>query len=38
MMLRKDLNDMVTPETVKANWSTITDMTNAKMFDNIQVS
>lgn len=36
-MLRKNLNDMVTPEAVRDNWTAVTDMSNAKAFDSIQV-
>lgn len=31
------MNDMVTPEAVRDNWSTITDMTGAKSLDSIGV-
>lgn len=35
-VLRQNLNDEVTVEDVKENWLNITDMSNAKHFDNIQ--
>ncbi|XP_014237717.1 peroxisomal multifunctional enzyme type 2-like [Trichogramma pretiosum] len=36
MMLRKNLNDMVTPEDVRNNWDAITSMSGAKAYDSIQ--
>ncbi|XP_001606624.1 peroxisomal multifunctional enzyme type 2 isoform X1 [Nasonia vitripennis] len=35
-LLRRDMNDIVTPEAVRDNWNTVTDMTNAKAYDSIQ--
>lgn len=34
-ILRKNLNDMVSPEAVRENWEVITDMTDAKHFQTI---
>ena len=36
-MLRKNLNDMVTPEAVRDNWAAVTDMSDAKAYGSIQV-
>lgn len=35
-VLRQDFNDVVTPEAVKENWMTITDMSNTKTYNSIQ--
>lgn len=36
-MMRKSIDDMVTPETVRDSWEKITDMSGAKSFDSITV-
>ena len=36
-ILRKNLNEMVTPEAVRENWEAITDMSEAKHFISIGV-
>lgn len=36
-IFRKTLNDTVTLEDVRENWEAVTDMSNAKAFDSIQV-
>lgn len=35
--MRKSIDDMVTPEAVRDNWATVTDMTGAKSYDTITV-
>ena len=36
-ILRKSAEDIVTLEAVKENWSKVTDMSNAKHYDSIEV-
>lgn len=36
-VLRKNLDDIVTPENVQENWSDIVDMTSAKHASNMEV-